>query len=141
MIRTTLLRSGLIVPRRMAIRSSPGTLAHRRSVTVTNTNPNPPPSSSLADAAGTWQLDPAGTSIELRAKAMWGLAKVRGRINALDGSGVVGEDGTVSGTIVFDATSIDSKNKKRDTHLRSGDFFEVEKYPTFTYSATGASPT
>ena len=72
---------------------------------------------------------------------MWGLAKVRGRFNALEGSGVVGEDGTVYGTIVFDAKSIDTKNKKRDTHLRSADFFEVEKYPTFTYSATGAIPT
>jgi polyisoprenoid-binding protein YceI len=110
-------------------------------MTMTETNPNAIPSSSLADAAGTWQLDAAGTSIELRAKAMWGLAKVRGRINALEGSGVVGEDGAVSGTIVFDATSIDTQNKKRDTHLRSGDFFDVEKYPTFTYSATGATQT
>ncbi len=72
---------------------------------------------------------------------MWGLAKVRGRFKAVEGSGLVGEDGTVSGTIVFDATSIDTKNSRRDTHLRSGDFFEVEKYPTFAYSATGATPT
>jgi polyisoprenoid-binding protein YceI len=108
---------------------------------MTETNPNPTPSASLADAVGNWRLDPAGTTIELRTKAMWGLAKVRGRFKALEGSGVVGEDGTVSGTIVFDAKSIDTKNKKRDTHLRSEDFFEVDKYPTFTYSATGASHT
>ena len=78
---------------------------------MTETNPNTTPPSWLADAAGNWQLDPVGTSIELRAKAMWGLAKVRGRFNALEGSGVVGEDGTVYGTIVFDAKSIDTKNK------------------------------
>jgi polyisoprenoid-binding protein YceI len=108
---------------------------------MTETNPNATPSASLADAAGQWQLDPMGTNIELRTKAMWGLAKVRGRFNAVEGSGVVGEDGTVSGTIVFDAKSIDTKNSKRDKHLRSGDFFEVDKYPTFTYSATGATPT
>jgi polyisoprenoid-binding protein YceI len=108
---------------------------------MTETNSNPTPPGPLAGAAGNWRLDPAGTTIELRTKAMWGLAKVRGRFNALEGSGVVGEDGTFSGTIVFDAKSIDTKNKKRDTHLRGGDFFEAEKYPTFTYSATGASPT
>lgn len=108
---------------------------------MTETNPNATPPESLADAAGQWQLDPTGTTIELRTKAMWGLAKVRGRFNAVEGSGVVGEDGTVSGTIVFDAKSIDTKNNKRDTHLRSGDFFEVDKYPTFTYSAAGATRT
>jgi polyisoprenoid-binding protein YceI len=108
---------------------------------MTETNPNSTPPASLAGATGNWQLDPVGTNIELRTKAMWGLAKVRGRFNALEGSGVVDEDGTLSGTIVFDAKSIDTKNKRRDTHLRGGDFFEVEKYPTLSYSATGASPT
>jgi polyisoprenoid-binding protein YceI len=108
---------------------------------MTEPDPNPTLPEPLAGTAGKWLLDPAGSTIELRTKAMWGLAKVRGRINALEGSGVVGEDGTVSGTIVFDAMSIDTKNKKRDTHLRSSDFFEAEKYPTFTYAATGASPT
>ena len=108
---------------------------------MTDTNPNTTPPASLAGAAGNWQLDPGGTTIELRTKALWGLAKVRGRFNALEGSGVVGEDGMVSGAIIFDAKSIDTKNQRRDTHLRGGDFFEVDKYPTFSYSATGASPT
>jgi polyisoprenoid-binding protein YceI len=107
---------------------------------MTETNPTPTPPASLATAVGQWQLDPAGTTIELRTKAMWGLAKVKGRFRAAEGSGVVGEDGTVSGTLVFDAKSIDTKNKRRDSHLRSDDFFEVERYPTFTYTATGAVP-
>jgi polyisoprenoid-binding protein YceI len=107
---------------------------------MTETNPNPTPPASLATAVGQWQLDPVGTTIELRTKAMWGLAKVKGRFSAVEGSGAVGEDGTVSGTLVFDARSIDTKNKRRDSHLRSDDFFEVEKHPTFTYSATGAVP-
>ncbi len=104
-------------------------------------NPNPTSAVSLAGATGNWRLDPASTTIELRTKAMWGLAKVKGRFNALEGSGAVGDDSTVSGSLVFDAKSIDTRNKRRDSHLRSDDFFEVEKYPTFTYAATGASPT
>lgn len=93
-----------------------------------------------AAAAGSWKLDPVATTIELRTKAMWGLAKVKAHFKAIEGSAVVSEDGRVSGTIVIDARSVDTKNSKRDTHLRSGDFFEVEKYPSFTYSVTGASP-
>ena len=108
---------------------------------MTETNPDATPPASLADAAGQWRLDPTATTIELRTKAMWGLAKVRGRFKAVEGSGVVGDDATVSGSITFDAKSIDTKNNKRDTHLRSSDFFEVEKYPTFTYSAVDAIPT
>ena len=49
-------------------------------------------------------------------------------------------DGTVSGSVVFDAASIDTKNKKRDKHLRTADFFEVETYPTFTFALTSARP-
>jgi polyisoprenoid-binding protein YceI len=104
------------------------------------TETNQPPNGLLAAAVGTWTLDPVGTTVELHTKAMWGLAKVKASFKAIEGSGVVGEDGTVAGTVVIDARSVDTKNKKRDDHLRSGDFFEVETYPTFTYSATGASP-
>jgi polyisoprenoid-binding protein YceI len=95
----------------------------------------------FAGAAGTWLLDPSATTIELRTKAMWGLAKVKGSFKAVEGEGVVTADGGLSGTLVIDASSVNTGNKKRDVHLRSADFFESDKYPTFTYTATGASPT
>jgi polyisoprenoid-binding protein YceI len=104
---------------------------------MTDTNP---PNGLLAGAVGTWKLDPAGTTIELHTKAMWGLAKVKAAFKAIEGGGTVGEDGTVSGNLVIDARSVDTKNTKRDKHLRSADFFEVESYPTFTYSASSVSP-
>jgi polyisoprenoid-binding protein YceI len=94
----------------------------------------------LAGAAGAWTLDPTASTIEFESKAMWGLAKVKGRFQAVEGGGVVATDGTVSGTLVIDARSVDTKNKKRDDHLRSGDFFEVDTYPTVIYTVTGASP-
>jgi polyisoprenoid-binding protein YceI len=52
----------------------------------------------------------------------------------------VATDGTVSGALVIDARSIDTKNKRRDEHLRSADFFEVDTFPTMVYAVTGASP-
>jgi polyisoprenoid-binding protein YceI len=47
----------------------------------------------------------------------------------------------VTGTLVLDAASIDTKNTKRDAHLRTEDFFEVEKYPTLVVNVFGATPT
>ena len=94
----------------------------------------------LASVAGTWQLDPESTSIEIHTKAMWGLAKVTGTLRALRGSGVVGDDGAVSGELVVDAASINTKNKRRDTHLRSADFFDVGRYPTLSFTVSEAVP-
>ncbi len=104
------------------------------------TDPTTDPTTLLAGATGDWRLDPAATTIELRTKAAWGLAKVKGSFDAIEGHGSVGEDGTLSGALVIDAKSVDTGVKRRDKHLRSGDFFEVDKHPTFTYVATGVSP-
>jgi polyisoprenoid-binding protein YceI len=92
----------------------------------------------LPTLTGTWLLDPSATTVELHTKAMWGMAKVKGSFTAIEGTGTVGPDGSVTGTLVLDAASVDTKQAKRDKHLRSKDFFDVEHYPTFTYSATAA---
>ena len=79
--------------------------------------------------AGAWVLDPAGSKVEFVGKAFWGLTPVRGTFGTVTGTGTVGEDGSISGQLVIDAASLNTKNTKRDTHLRSADFFNVEKYP------------
>lgn len=88
---------------------------------------------------GSWIVDPGTTSISFHTKAMWVL-KVTGTVRAIEGAGTVGADGSVQGTLVFDAASIDTKNRKRDTHLRTADFFDVATYPTITFTATGGRP-
>jgi polyisoprenoid-binding protein YceI len=93
----------------------------------------------LAEAEGTWVLDPSQTTVELHTKAMWGLAKVKATFTVLEGSAVVGPHGDVTGSLVVDAASVDSGTPKRDTHLRSKDFFEVDRHPSFVYTVTGAS--
>jgi polyisoprenoid-binding protein YceI len=42
--------------------------------------------------------------------------------------------------VEIDAASIDTKEPQRDTHLRSADFFEVEKYPHITFKSTAVRP-
>jgi polyisoprenoid-binding protein YceI len=106
---------------------------------VSSTTPGPEAVALPADATGTWNIDPSATTVQLHTKAMWGLAKVTGTLKVTDGAGTVSADGQVSGQLVIDARSIDTGNARRDKHLRSADFFEVDKYPTITYAATNAT--
>jgi polyisoprenoid-binding protein YceI len=94
----------------------------------------------LSTLAGTWTLDTKSTSIEFHTKAVWVLP-VRGTAKAIEGGGTITSDGQLSGTLVIDAASIDTKNRKRDEHLKTSDFFEVATFPTITFTATGAHPT
>lgn len=89
--------------------------------------------------AGEWVLDPAGSTAGFSSKTFWGLATVRGTFGTVSGSGSVGEEGEISGELVIDAASLNSKNKQRDNHLRSKDFFDVEKNPKITVTVTSAT--
>lgn len=91
-------------------------------------------------AAGAWTLDPAASRIEFHSKSMWGMAKVHGVFGTVSGSGTVAADGTVTGRVVVDAASVDSKVQKRDDHLRSKDFFHVDEHPEITFAVTGITP-
>ena len=85
--------------------------------------------------AGSWTLDPARSAATLRSKSMWGLAPVKGVFRSLEGAGRVSPAGEATGRIALATGSLDTKNKKRDTHLRSADFFLSEKYPAITFAA------
>jgi polyisoprenoid-binding protein YceI len=75
-----------------------------------------------------WILDAARSSIGIRSKSMWGLATV-------GGEGEIALDGTAHGTLTIDAASIKTKKGKLENHPRSADFFDVDKHPTFTFTA------
>ena len=89
--------------------------------------------------AGDWTLDPARSEIRLASKSMWGLVPVKGVFGRVSGSGTVSTAGDVNGTITVAAGSIDTKNKKRDEHLRSADFFDAENHPSLTFGVDGVT--
>ncbi len=89
---------------------------------------------------GTWTLDPAGSSAEFHVKHFWGAITVHGRFERLAGEGTVAQDGTLTGAIRLDAASLDTKQKKRDQHLRSADFFDVESHATVTIAVERLTP-
>lgn len=83
--------------------------------------------------AGTWILDPARSAVKLRSRSMWGLVSVKGFFGDVSGEGFVSPAGDVNGTVTIGAASIDTKMPKRDTHLRSADFFDSDVYPQIVF--------
>ena len=90
--------------------------------------------------AGEWALDPRESSVRLKNKSMAGLVRVNGIFREVSGNATVSPDGEVSGTLTVATASIDTKNTRRDTHLRTTDFFDSANYPDITYSAGGIRP-
>lgn len=92
--------------------------------------------SSLASASN-WQIDPAHSAAQFSVRHMM-VSNVRGEFGKM--SGWVNLDdkdiGRSTAEATIDTTSINTREPKRDTHLKSADFFEVEKYPTMTFKST-----
>ncbi len=89
--------------------------------------------------SGTWRVDPAASEVGFSARGMFGLVPVRGRFGEFDGTLTVDHD-TARGELRIQATTLDTRNAKRDAHLRSADFFDIEAHPIVTFALTGAEP-
>ena len=90
--------------------------------------------------AGTYELDVAHTVVGFVARHM--LSKVRGQFTEFTGTLEVGESPEDSRVDVeIKAGSITTHTEKRDEHLTSGDFLEIEKHPLLTFKSTGVRPT
>jgi polyisoprenoid-binding protein YceI len=94
----------------------------------------------LSGYAGSWTLDTSLTSVKFRTKAMW-IIPVTGTMKALKGTASLDHAGAITATVELDASSVNTKNAKRDKHLLTGDFFDVATYPTMTFTATSARAT
>jgi polyisoprenoid-binding protein YceI len=92
----------------------------------------------VAVETGLWQLDPTASTVAVRHKTMWGLVTVKGAFAAVAGTGEVRPDGSAVGTITLDVASLDTGHAKRDTHLRSADFFDADNHPEITFAVRSA---
>ena len=89
-----------------------------------------------AGLAGTWTIDPAHSSINFSVRHLM-VNRVRGTLGTFSGEITVSGENTASVSAEIGVGSVNTGNDDRDTHLRSAEFFDVEQYPTATFTATG----
>ena len=82
-----------------------------------------------------WHFDPAYTTVEFVVRNLW--YHVKGRFTELEGAIVLDEDDIrrSSVTAKIKARSIDTGSKRRDAHLLSSEFFDVENYPDIEFES------
>jgi polyisoprenoid-binding protein YceI/predicted dinucleotide-binding enzyme len=85
---------------------------------------------------GTWAIDPVHSSITFSVRHLM-VSKIWGRFSEFSGSITVPDSGipVVSATVAVG--SGDTGNKERDHHVRAADFFDVENFPTATFTSKG----
>jgi polyisoprenoid-binding protein YceI len=91
--------------------------------------------------ADTWTLDPAHSSVQFSIRHMM-LSNVRGEFSKVAGT-VQGDPGAPTQAVIeatVDTSSIDTREPKRDEHLKSADFLDVAKYPTMTFKSKKVEP-
>jgi polyisoprenoid-binding protein YceI len=87
--------------------------------------------------AGTWTIDAAHSEVGFSIRHLM-ISKVKGKFEQFEATIVTAEnplDSTVAASAVV--ASINTNEPNRDGHLRTGDFFEAETYPTIDFVSTG----
>jgi len=96
------------------------------------------------DGGTVWQIDPKHTLVEF-AVAYLALTTVKGRFTGVSGTIRANEADPARSSVEveIDAASLETSEGRRDSHLRSADFLDVERFPTITFTSTrveGAGP-
>lgn len=88
--------------------------------------------------AAKFVIDPVHSDVTFKIRHMM-VSKVSGRFGKFSGEVSYDEKNPSawSAAAAIDAASIDTNNEKRDGHLKSPDFFDVQKYPMITFKTTG----
>ncbi|WP_428389188.1 YceI family protein [Mucisphaera sp.] len=92
-------------------------------------------------AADTYELDTAHTAIVFNVDHA-GRSFTWGRFNDIAGEFTIDEENPENSSFSFtvQAESIDTNNRRRDGHLRSADFFNVNRFPEITLNSTAVEP-
>src|SRR5271154_1092755 len=107
---------------------------YKRRPTVTHTATAALPQTSTT----TWNIDPAHSMAEFKVKHMM-IANVKGHFTKVSGVLVRDESDPANDRVeaTIEAASIHTRDEQRDAHLKSADFFHVEKFPTLHFKSTG----
>jgi polyisoprenoid-binding protein YceI len=137
MLKSTLTRLSFVAPAIVGLTLTLPTLAGAQ------TPPAPAPAPAAAPkppaAPNTWTIDTAHSQAAFAVKHMM-VSTVRGSFGKTEGT--ITYDGkdisSVKADVTIDSTTITTNNEKRDTHLKSPDFFDVAKFPAITFKSKRA---
>jgi polyisoprenoid-binding protein YceI len=89
----------------------------------------------------TWNLDPAHSSVEFAVKHMI-ISSTKGRFQRYNVEATIDEANLANSQalVTIEADSIDTRDEKRDGHLRSADFFDTESFPKITFQTKRLEP-
>jgi polyisoprenoid-binding protein YceI len=88
----------------------------------------------------TWNIDPAHSVAEFKVKHMM-ISNVKGQFAKVTGTLTLDESELTNSRVeaLIEAASIETRDAQRDAHLKSADFFDVEKFPTLSFKSTRIS--
>ena len=88
----------------------------------------------------TWNIDPAHSVAEFKVKHMM-ISNVKGQFAKVTGTLTLDESDLTNPRVetLIEAASIETRDAQRDAHLKSADFFDVEKFPTLPFKSTHIS--
>jgi polyisoprenoid-binding protein YceI len=88
----------------------------------------------------TWNIDPVHSVAEFKVKHMM-ISNVKGQFTGLQGALTLDEADLTNSRVQvsIEAGSISTRDAQRDAHLKSADFFDVEKFPTLSFKSTRIS--
>ena len=95
------------------------------------------PAITSATAVSKWNIDPIHSIAEFRVKHMM-ISSVRGQFTGVTGTLTFNESDLAQSQVeaVIDVSTVNTHDAQRDTHLKSPDFFDVEKFPTMTFKSS-----
>jgi len=90
----------------------------------------------------TWNIDPVHTMAEFKVRHMM-ITNVKGHFTGVTGVLTLNEQDITKSHVEasIDAASINTRETDRDTHLKSADFLDVEKFPKLTFTSTRVTST
>jgi polyisoprenoid-binding protein YceI len=88
-------------------------------------------------ATSTWKIDPVHSIAEFRVRHLM-ISNVRGQFTGVSGSLICNLSDPARSQVEasIDAATLDTRDSQRDAHLKSADFFDVEKFPTLSFRSS-----
>src|SRR5205807_5368041 len=92
-------------------------------------------------STATWNIDPAHSVAEFKVKQMM-ISNVKGQFAKVSGVLTLDESELTNSRVeaVIEVASLETREAQRDAHLKSADFFDVEKFPTLSFKSTRIGP-